>query len=115
MTEQPKTARRALLTGAVAGLAGAAVMSGGGTAAAAATAAGTPDWFDVKGHGAVGDGSTDDTAAVQRALDAAAAAGGGTVYFPVGKYLVKPAAGAPPWPSRRTASASRAPGPRPPR
>ncbi|MFD3775656.1 glycosyl hydrolase family 28-related protein [Streptomyces sp. NPDC058612] len=94
MTEQSRTARRALLTGAVAGLAGAAVVSG--TPAAAATAAGgTPDWFDVKGHGAVGNGSADDTAAVQRALDAAAAAGGGTVYFPVGKYLVKPAAGNP--------------------
>ncbi|MFB6619343.1 glycosyl hydrolase family 28-related protein [Streptomyces sp. NPDC085524] len=97
MTEQPKTARRALLTGAVAGLTGTALISGTGTAAAAtaAVAAGTPDWFDVKAHGAVGDGSADDTAAVQRALDAAAAAGGGTVYFPVGKYLVKPAAGTP--------------------
>ncbi|MFD9303412.1 glycosyl hydrolase family 28-related protein [Streptomyces sp. NPDC060048] len=94
MTEQPKTARRSLLTGAVAGLAaGAAVMTTGGTAAAAA--AGAPDWFDVKAYGAIGDGAADDAPAIQRALDAAAAAGGGTVYFPVGKYLVKPAAGQP--------------------
>ncbi|MFE1381853.1 glycosyl hydrolase family 28-related protein [Streptomyces sp. NPDC058740] len=96
MTEQPRAARRALLAGAVAGLTGTALISGGGTAAAATTVAtGPSDWFDVKAHGAVGDGSADDTAAIQRALDAAAAAGGGTVYFPAGKYLVKPAGGAP--------------------
>lgn len=96
MTEQPRTHRRALLTGAVAGLAtGAAVLTTGGSAAAAPTAAGTPDWFDVKAYGAVGDGAADDAPAIQQALDAAAAAGGGTVYFPVGKYLVKPASGQP--------------------
>ncbi|MFF9839144.1 glycosyl hydrolase family 28-related protein [Streptomyces sp. NPDC013740] len=96
MTEQPRAARRALLAGAVAGLTGTALISGGGTAAAATTVAtGPSDRFDVKAHGAVGDGSADDTAAIQRALDAAAAAGGGTVYFPAGKYLVKPVGGAP--------------------
>uniref|UniRef100_A0AAU2JKT7 Glycoside hydrolase family 55 protein n=1 Tax=Streptomyces sp. NBC_00049 TaxID=2903617 RepID=A0AAU2JKT7_9ACTN len=94
MTDTPRTARRALLTGAVAGLAGATTLSAAGSAAAAPTA-GAQDWFDVKAHGAVGNGSTDDTAAVQRALDAAAAAGGGTVYFPVGKYLVKPTSAQP--------------------
>jgi hypothetical protein len=38
--------------------------------------------------GARGDGRTDDTAAVQRAVDAARRAGGGTVLFPRGTYVV---------------------------
>jgi len=37
--------------------------------------------------GATGDGKTLDTAAINRAIDAAAAAGGGTVFFPAGTYL----------------------------
>jgi polygalacturonase len=43
--------------------------------------------FDVKTFGATGDGKTLDTAAINRAIDAAAAAGGGTVEFPAGNYL----------------------------
>ncbi|MBM3289318.1 MAG: glycoside hydrolase family 28 protein, partial [Candidatus Hydrogenedentes bacterium] len=42
--------------------------------------------FDVRGHGAKGDGLTVDTAAVQSAIDAAGV-GGGTVYFAPGAYL----------------------------
>jgi polygalacturonase len=42
--------------------------------------------FDVKSFGAVADGKTIDTAAVNRAIAAAAAAGGGTVRFPPGAY-----------------------------
>jgi len=42
--------------------------------------------FDVKAYGAVGDGSTDDTAAIQSAIDAANTAGGGIVWFPKGNY-----------------------------
>lgn len=42
---------------------------------------------NVLDFGAVGDGVTDCTDAVQRAIDAAAAAGGGRVYFPAGEYL----------------------------
>lgn len=41
-------------------------------------------WYDVRDHGAVGDGTTLDTAAVQAAVDAAHAAGGGTVLVPAG-------------------------------
>ena len=44
--------------------------------------------FDVKAYGAVGDNSTDDTVAIQDTIDAAVAAGGGTVYFPRGIYVV---------------------------
>lgn len=38
--------------------------------------------------GAAGDGATDDTTAIQEAIDAATTAGGGIVYFPPGEYLV---------------------------
>lgn len=46
------------------------------------------DFFNVKTYGAVGNGSTDDTTAVQSAIDAAASAGGGVVYFPRGVYVI---------------------------
>lgn len=45
------------------------------------------DRFDVRQFGAAGDGQTDDTAAFQRALDAAGQAGGGVVYAPRGNYF----------------------------
>ncbi|OHE89480.1 MAG: exo-poly-alpha-D-galacturonosidase [Verrucomicrobia bacterium RIFCSPLOWO2_12_FULL_64_8] len=45
-----------------------------------------PRPFDVRAHGAVGDGTSLDTDAINRAIDAAAAAGGGTVYFSAGTY-----------------------------
>jgi hypothetical protein len=44
-------------------------------------------WFDVKAYGAVGN-STDDTVAIQAAIDAAELAGRGTVRFPPGVYIV---------------------------
>ncbi len=43
--------------------------------------------FPVRAFGAAGDGRTLDTAAVNRAIAAAAAAGGGTVEFAAGDYL----------------------------
>jgi polygalacturonase len=43
--------------------------------------------FEVTNFGARGDGRHLDTPAVNRAIDAAAKAGGGTVYFPAGTYL----------------------------
>ena len=45
--------------------------------------------IDVKSFGAAGDGVKDETATFQRALDAAHAQGGGTVYAPQGRYLFK--------------------------
>ncbi len=44
-------------------------------------------FFDVRAFGARGDGQTVDTPAINRAIEASAAAGGGTVRFPAGNYL----------------------------
>jgi len=46
-----------------------------------------PATYSVRDFGATGDGRSVDTAAVNKAIDAAAAAGGGTVLFPAGQYL----------------------------
>jgi polygalacturonase len=43
--------------------------------------------FDIREFGAKGDGKSLDTPSINRAIDAAAAAGGGTVHFPAGTYL----------------------------
>lgn len=44
--------------------------------------------FSVTRFGATGGGTTKDTAAFQKALDAAGKAGGGQVLVPIGKYLI---------------------------
>jgi polygalacturonase len=59
-----------------------ALAQSGSGGAAASTGA-----FNVRTFGAVGDGKAIDTPAVNRAIEAAASAGGGTVYFPAGTYL----------------------------
>jgi parallel beta-helix repeat protein len=47
-------------------------------------------FFNVKSgpYGATGDGSTDDTTAIENAIAAISSNGGGTLYFPKGTYIV---------------------------
>ncbi len=45
-----------------------------------------PTFYNIRDFGAKGDGKTVDTVAINKAIDAATAAGGGTVYFPSGTY-----------------------------
>jgi polygalacturonase len=55
--------------------------------AAASVAAARPALVNVRDQGATGDAARLDTKALQQAVDACAAAGGGVVYFPPGRYL----------------------------
>jgi polygalacturonase len=69
-----------------AGLAGAVVLFVSTTLLAqAATRPATP--INVRAFGAVGDGKVLDSPAINKAIAAAAARGGGTVFFPAGDYL----------------------------
>jgi polygalacturonase len=81
--------RRAILRAGTLGYAGAALPAFSFSAAAQETGApGAPAGvFDVRKFGATGNGKTVDTPAVNRAIEAAAAAGGGIVVFPAGAYL----------------------------
>jgi hypothetical protein len=53
-----------------------------------ALAAPPPTVYDVTSFGAQGDGAADDTNAIQAAVDAANARGGGTVVFPAGTFRI---------------------------
>ena len=53
-----------------------------------AVAAPPPTVYDVATFGAQGDGSADDTNAIQAAIDAANSRGGGTVVFPAGTFRI---------------------------
>ena len=44
--------------------------------------------FNVKDFGATGDGQTNDTPALNKAIEKCSAQGGGTIQFPAGKYMV---------------------------
>jgi hypothetical protein len=50
-------------------------------------ATGAPVVLNVRDFGATGDGKSLDTAAIKKAVSMAAASGGGTVFFPPGKYV----------------------------
>lgn|GEM_PF-1139006 len=45
-------------------------------------------WINVKDFGAIGNGTADDTSAIQAAINCAVAAGGGTVFFPCGTFQI---------------------------
>jgi polygalacturonase len=80
--------RRTFLRFAGAGIAGAPLaVSAGAAAARPAPSSPAAGVLDVRKFGATGDGKTLDTAAINKTIDAAAAAGGGTVIFPAGNYL----------------------------
>lgn len=77
----------ALFSGAYDDLSGKPVLFSG----AYADLSGKPNLikvFNVRDYGAKGDNATDDTAAIQAAINACATAGGGNVYFPAGQYVV---------------------------
>lgn len=57
------------------------------TAVAAVVYSQVPSFCNVRDFGAKGDGATLDTASINKAIDACAARGGGTVYVPAGTYL----------------------------
>jgi polygalacturonase len=64
------------------------LASGVGNAARAASSRPAAEpLFDVRSYGAKGDGKTVDTPAIDRAIEAVAAAGGGTLLFPAGTYV----------------------------
>ncbi|RSL16373.1 polygalacturonase [Edaphobacter aggregans] len=83
------SARRELLKKGGMGLAAAAVAAVPSAYAApkSSSLTVTPNIFDIRTFGAVGDGKTVDSPAINKAIDAAAAAGGGTVLFPAGTWL----------------------------
>jgi polygalacturonase len=82
------SARRDFLKWSGAGLAAAATGAIPAVAAQQAQQSGSriPLYFDVHAFGAKGDGKTIDSPAINAAIDAAAAVGGGMVYFPAGVY-----------------------------
>ena len=80
-TRRDLLARGALAGGALLPLA---------ASARADTPAGGSGAYDVRAFGALGDGKADDTAALQTAVRACHAAGGGTVLVPAGTYLSRP-------------------------
>src|ERR1700722_20303994 len=82
--------RREFLKLATSGAAGAAattlITPGAQAYAAPMSGAGSNTVFDVRQYGAKGDGSNIDTPAINKAIEAASASGGGTVRFPAGTY-----------------------------
>ena len=88
MMRSKRTGRRGFLkTAGLAGVSGLAIGAHGAASRAQDTRqTGRNGFYDVRAFGALGDGKTPDTPAINRAIEAAAVAGG-TVYFPAGNYL----------------------------
>lgn len=63
-------------------------VNSAGTAYEASGTAPTINTISVMDYGATGNGTTEDTTAVQNAINAVSALGGGFVYFPRGTYLL---------------------------
>lgn len=82
---------RADLASTVSGAAIVAFLQSGIGAVVRTVQAKLRDTVNVKDFGAAGDGVTDDTANIQKALDAVGLAGGGTVLFPAGQYKISAA------------------------
>ena len=83
-----KNARRKFLKAAGAGIAGSAFVAvPQSSRAETASVNATTRSYDVKAFGAMGDGKTLDTDAINKTIDVAAAAGGGVVTFPPGTFL----------------------------
>src|SRR3984957_3903345 len=85
--ESFNSARRELLKRGGLGLAAVAATAVPTTYASAQTSNPSPNIFDIRTFGALGDGKTIDPPAINKAIEAAAAAGGGTVLFPAGTWL----------------------------
>ena len=81
----PDNLRRTFLKTATAGMSALVALPGTAVAQSASAAAKTS--YEVTAFGATGDGRTLDSPAINRAIEAAAAAGGGIVSFPAGTYL----------------------------
>ncbi len=86
-----RAALGALMTSCATGIGLGGVLASGQVAVAVSSSPPVPGMggvFHARAFGARGDGVADDTAAIKAALAACAAAGGGTVYFQPGKYVI---------------------------
>jgi polygalacturonase len=82
------SARRELLRFGSMGLAASAFPAYSALAQKRPAPAGmSPATYDVRTFGATGDGKTVDTPAINKAIEAVAAGGGGTLVFPAGNYV----------------------------
>lgn len=87
--ENNRSSRRELLKLSPVALAAVAAAAPNAFAAAPTKAgvAAMTNFFDIRTYGARGDGKTVDSPAINKAIEAAAEAGGGTVLFPAGTWL----------------------------
>jgi polygalacturonase len=81
------TRRRDLLKLSPFAVAAAATTIGRSALAQSVSPVAAEAMFNVRTYGATGDGKTVDTPAINRAIEAVAAAGGGTLLFPAGTYV----------------------------